>query len=76
LRQFAEGHNLFLLAVVGLIPFALLSVILLVNRPSSIRIASGVYCIGGLIGILAFMNPSHVAIWYPLYVAATCHPRR
>lgn len=43
LRQFAEGHNLFLLAVVGLIPFALLSVILLVigRHLSASRLA---YC--------------------------------
>lgn len=67
LRQFAEGHNLFLLAVVGLIPFALLSAILLVvgRHLSASRMAC--IAIGGLIGILAFMIPSHVAVWYPLY---------
>jgi len=66
-RQFAEGENLFLLALFGLIPFALLSVTSFVAA----RFVSGrrLACIssGGLIGILAFMVPAHVSVWYPLY---------
>jgi len=66
-RQFAEGENLFLLALIGLIPFALLSVASFVAAcfVSGRRLA----CIsaGGLFGILAFMVPAHVSIWYPLY---------
>jgi len=71
-RQFAEGENLFLLALIGLIPFSLLSVASFVAA----RFVSGrrLACIssGGLFGILAFMVPAHVSIWYPLTAAVTC----
>lgn len=66
-RQFAEGHNLFLLALFGLIPFGALSVVCLIaaRRVSPTRLV----CIGvgGLIGILGLMVPSHLSVWYPLY---------
>ncbi len=66
-RQFAEGHNLFLLALLGLIPFAALSVVCLVaaRRLSPVRLAC--LGVGGLVGILGLMVPAHVAVWYPLY---------
>ncbi len=66
-RQFAQGHNLFLLAVLGLLPFILLAVSVIVASRllSAFRLAC--ITVGGLIGILAFMIPSHVAVWYPLY---------
>ena len=66
-RQFATGENLFLLALVGLIPFALLSVISLIagRFVSGRRLAC--IAIGGLVGILAFTVPAHVSVWYPLY---------
>jgi hypothetical protein len=66
-RQFAEGHNLFLLAVFGLIPFAVLSLACFVaaRRLASSRLAC--VAVGGLLGILALMVPGHVAVWYPLY---------
>lgn len=67
--QFASGHNLFLLALFGLIPFFTLSTILnhhFRNLNSNIK---KVYtlCISGLIGILSLMIPGHVSVWYPLY---------
>jgi len=66
-RQFAEGHNLFLIAAFGLIPFAALSVVCFVAARwlSHSRLA----CVagGGLLGILLLMIPAHVAVWYPLY---------
>jgi hypothetical protein len=66
-RQFSEGNNLFLLAAIGLLPFAVLSAICVfaARRLSPARLA----CLGagGLVGILGFMIPSHVAVWYPLY---------
>ena len=66
-RQFAEGENLFLLALFALIPFALLSVIsLIAGRFVSAR-RLGYISAGGLVGILAFMVPAHVSVWYPLY---------
>lgn len=66
-RQFAAGHNLFLLAVFGLIPFATLSTICAIaaKKLSPQRLAC--LGIGGLIGILGLMIPAHVAVWYPLY---------
>jgi hypothetical protein len=66
-RQFASGHNLFLVAVIGLIPFAVLIALLRVTSP---RLAPRrVYglLIGGLIGILGLMVFAHVKIWYPMY---------
>jgi hypothetical protein len=66
-RQFAEGENLFLLALFGLVPFVALSVVCRVaaRRLSSVRLA----CLGtgGLLGILGLMVPAHVAVWYPRY---------
>ena len=66
-RQFAEGHNLFLLALFGLIPFAVLSVTCFVasHRLSPARLSC--LGVGGLLGILCLMVPAHVSVWYPLY---------
>ena len=66
-RQFAEGDNLFLLAVFGLIPFAVLSMACFVaaRRLHSSRLTC--VALGGLLGILGFMVPTHIAVWYPLY---------
>jgi len=66
-RQFAEGDNLFLIALFGLIPFALLSAVcfLAARRLHSSRLAC--VAVGGLLGILALMVPGHIAVWYPLY---------
>jgi hypothetical protein len=66
-RQFAEGHNLFLLAVFGLIPFVVLSVAIFVMARNRTSRQLACIVIGGLIGILVLMIPSHVSIWYPLY---------
>lgn len=66
-RQFAEGHNLFLLAVLGLVPFVLLSVSVIIASRRLCASRVGCLTIGGLIGILAFMVPSHIGVWYPLY---------
>ncbi len=66
-RQFSDGDNLFLIAVIGLIPFSTLSVVCFVasRRVSGARLV----CIGfgGLLGILSLMIPWHINIWYPLY---------
>jgi hypothetical protein len=66
-RQFAEGDNLFFIALLGLIPFAALSVICFIaaHKSSPTRLA----CLGvcGLLGILAFMIPAHISVWWPLY---------
>ncbi len=66
-RQFAQGHNLFLIALFGLIPFAVLSAacFLAARRMQSTRLAC--VAVGGLLGILIVMVPGHMAVWYPLY---------
>jgi hypothetical protein len=67
-RQFAEGHNLFLLAAIGLLPFFVLdAVILLVQALAHDRLRLPWIGWGGLSGILALMIPMHVLVWLPLY---------
>jgi hypothetical protein len=66
-RQFAPGDNLFLLALISLIPFVVLDVLLL-RLPATFsprRIACVAVC--GLVGILALMVPIHWDVWSPLY---------
>lgn len=66
-RQFSQGDNLFLIAALGLIPFAVLSAACFVAarwlNPARLRCVAA----GGLLGILGLMIPAHVAVWYPLY---------
>ncbi len=66
-RQFSEGDNLFLLAAIGLIPFATLSAICAAaaSRLTPSRLAC--LGVGGLVGILSLMVPGHISVWYPLY---------
>lgn len=66
-RQFAAGHNLFQIALFGLIPFPVLSAVcgFAAHRLSPARLAC--LGVGGLIGILGLMVPVHIAVWYPLY---------
>lgn len=66
-RQFAEGHNLFLLAVIGLIPFGILTVIVRALSSKLTRLHFCLFALCGLIGILALMVPAHVSVWRPLY---------
>ncbi|MFN2541989.1 MAG: hypothetical protein ABR514_07460 [Chthoniobacterales bacterium] len=66
-RQFGEGENLFLLAVVSLIPFLVLSIFCLIAArflPPARLVA---VLLGGLVGILALMVPAHVSAWWPIY---------
>lgn len=66
-HQFAAGENLFLLAIIGLIPFAILSCFL--QRMRLKLTTTGLCCVTicGLIGILGLMIPSHIGVWKPLY---------
>ncbi len=66
-RQFAEGHNLFLIAAFGLIPFAALSAVCFVVARWLHPPRLACVALGGLLGILLLMIPSHAAVWYPLY---------
>ena len=66
-RQFAAGHNLFLIMAFGFIPFAILiGATALFSLKLKGKQLDCVF-IGGLVGILAFMIPTHVSVWYPLY---------
>ncbi len=66
-KQFAAGENLFLLSTYSLIPFLALSVASLAAayRLNALRLI----CINlsGLLGIIFYMIPCHVAVWYPHY---------
>lgn len=66
-RQFAEGHNLFFLAVIGLIPFAILTVLVRGLSSTLTRMHFCLFSLCGLVGILALMIPAHVSVWRPLY---------
>ena len=68
-RQFAGGDNLFLLAVLGLVPFVLLDGVLLVVRSRSTEPRRVAWlAVGGTLGALALMIPAHVGVWLPLYM--------
>ncbi len=66
-RQFAAGHNLFLISVLGLLPFAALSLLsaVLARRLSPCRLnrLAG----AGLAGILLVTVPAHAEVWVPLF---------
>ncbi len=66
-KQFAEGHNLFLLMVWSFIPFGALILLtyVLSRKIESKRLA----CIfwGGFIAVLGFTLWGHISVWYPLY---------
>lgn len=66
-RQFAEGENLFLIMVFGLIPFAILIGLTALLSPKIKGKRLDCLFIGGLTGILVLMVFGHVAVWYPLY---------
>jgi hypothetical protein len=66
-RQFEEGENLFLLMACGFIPFAILiGSTALFSRTLKGKQLDCVF-IGGMAGILVFMIPTHIDVWYPLY---------
>jgi hypothetical protein len=63
----APGHNLFSLAVIGLIPFAVLDLMLL-RLPATFSLGRiGCVAVGGLLGILALLVPAHWEVWSPQY---------
>jgi hypothetical protein len=69
--QFAEGENLFLIAVLGLFPFLVLdSVLVLAHLVTRDLARIRWMAIAGLIGILVMMIPGHVLVSLPLYTGA------
>ena len=67
-RQPGGGNNLFVFALIGLIPFVALSVILreMASRQwSPARLSC--LAVGGLVGIFFVMVPGHYSMWYPYY---------
>jgi hypothetical protein len=66
-RQFAAGHNLFLLMVLAFIPFAALIVLTWVL---SFKVRGArLNCIfwGGFVAVFGLTLLGHVSVWYPLY---------
>ncbi len=66
-KQFAEGENIFLLAAIGLLPFIVLSIACFIAayRLNPAKLAC--FYLFGFLGIVGFMIPSHIAVWYPHY---------
>lgn len=66
-RQFAPGHNLFLIAVLGLLPFVVLAVVSVIaaRRLPARRLSC--FMAGGLAAILAITVPGQVGVWAPFY---------
>lgn len=66
-RQFAEGHNLFLVMFLSIIPFVAL--VLLVWVLSFKVKGTRLDCIfwGGFIAIFGLTLFGHFSVWYPLY---------
>ena len=62
-RQFAEGHNLFTLALFGLIPFVVLQFVLLSRYKRQQKWETMTLLACGLGGILALMIPGHYSVW-------------
>ena len=66
-RQFAEGHNLFVIMLLSLVPFvALILVTWLISLKTT---GARLDCIfwGGFIGVLGLTLIGHFGVWYPLY---------
>ncbi len=67
-RQYAFGdQNLFVIAVIGLIPFVTLAIKMTRISMNHSRRNCYVLYICGLIGILGLMIPAYVSVWYPHY---------
>ncbi len=66
-RQFAEGHNLFLIAAWGMIPFVVLAVVCLIVARWLPAARLACVAAGGLIGVVIPLVIGHGSVWYPLY---------
>jgi len=66
-KQFEDGHNLFGLTLIGLVPFVLLSIMLFFfgRKHNTKKVTIIMLC--GLIAILVLMVPAHYSVWAPLY---------
>ena len=66
-RQFASGHNLFLLMIWSFIPFgALILLTYVMGRKADSRRLAFIFW-GGFIAVFAFALFGHISVWYPLY---------
>lgn len=66
-RQFAPSENLFILALIGLVPFLILSLILFALSHKLETKRFWCLLVFGLCGILALMIPAHISVWRPIY---------
>ena len=64
--QFAEGDNFFLICLLGLIPFIVLTLRLFSQTGTSFRKLKFM-CLMGILGILILMIPVHFSIIYGIY---------
>jgi hypothetical protein len=66
-KQFASGHNLFLLMVWSFIPFGALIILAYVlnMKLNSLRLA-GIFW-GAFIAVTGYTLYGHISVWYPLY---------
>ena len=65
--QFKEGHNLFLLELLSIIPFLFLSAYMLSYTSKATIKASYAVCMGGIVGALVLIVPGHFSIWHSIY---------
>ena len=66
-RQFAARYNWYLITLFGAGPFVLLAGVRWAAAPSLAPKRLACVCVGGLLGILGFMVPAHVSVWYSQY---------
>jgi hypothetical protein len=66
-KQFASGHNLFLLMVWSFVPFGALILLTYVmsRKLKSFRLAAIFW--GAFIAVTGYTLYGHISVWYPLY---------
>lgn len=72
-RQFAEGDNMFLVMVFGMIPFIVLIGITWLQAREADIVSLNYRFYGGLLGIVSYMLYKHISIWLPMYTDEKLH---
>ena len=66
-RQFASGHNLFLLSLWTAVPFGILTLVLKEHHKDENLKQLMCLCITGSIGISVIVIHGHWSVWYSIY---------
>jgi len=66
-KQFETGQNLFLVSLLGLLPFIVLATILFVYVKTHNLRSSWCWTLCGKLGTYSVMIPAHIAVWAPMY---------